>query len=357
MIMALRGERNGFTVIELLVVIAIVSLLLGMLLAAVQKARHTALRLSCANNMRQIAMGLHLFHSTNGHLPPGCNNWPENSTSEYKFWQLSWMALILPFIEQDPLWQQTREMETIGSSPAPCNDSPFPYDWSYPWDLCPDDTQRYAALATVLPTLSCPADSRTSESQFSVRRQRTVGLTSYLGVSGRSIASWSVNAPSVEDATSGPGVLIGTNKYDFLSGTETREKSTVGANFSDIRDGLSSTLMVGERPPSPTFDFGWWFAGIGQAWTGSIDVVLGTNELNLQTSAFGEYNLCPPGPYSFSPGSLGNVCDSFHFWSVHPGGANFAFADGSVRFLRYSAAPIMPALATRAGGEIVTVPE
>ena len=51
------------------------------------------------------------------------------------------------------------------------------------------------------------------------------------------------------------------------------------------------------------------------------------------------------------------MCLRFHFWSVHPGGAHFAFADGSVRFLKYSADEIMPALATRAGGEAVTVPD
>ena len=55
--------------------------------------------------------------------------------------------------------------------------------------------------------------------------------------------------------------------------------------------------------------------------------------------------------------SLNDPCGMFHFWSPHPGGANFAFADGSVRFLRYSAYSIMPALASRAGGEIDSVPE
>jgi prepilin-type processing-associated H-X9-DG protein len=69
------------------------------------------------------------------------------------------------------------------------------------------------------------------------------------------------------------------------------------------------------------------------------------------------YRGCPRGPYSFSPGQPGNQCDAFHFWSLHTGGANFLFADGSVHFLTYSAGPIMPALATRGGGEAVTVPD
>ncbi|MFO0803834.1 MAG: H-X9-DG-CTERM domain-containing protein [Gemmataceae bacterium] len=65
---------------------------------------------------------------------------------------------------------------------------------------------------------------------------------------------------------------------------------------------------------------------------------------------------CSPTSQAFRPGRLENPCDVNHFWSPHPGGANFAFADGSVRFLSYSADPIMPALATRAGGEVVEIP-
>jgi prepilin-type processing-associated H-X9-DG protein len=65
---------------------------------------------------------------------------------------------------------------------------------------------------------------------------------------------------------------------------------------------------------------------------------------------------CPYGPYSFGPGQGKNPCDTFHFWSHHPGGAQFLMADGSVHFLPYSAAPIMPALATRASGESIDLP-
>ena len=64
---------------------------------------------------------------------------------------------------------------------------------------------------------------------------------------------------------------------------------------------------------------------------------------------------CSPGIYSYGAGNFSNQCDMFHFWSPHPGGANFLFADGSVRFVSYGAAPIMPALASRAGGEAVSL--
>jgi prepilin-type processing-associated H-X9-DG protein len=110
------------------------------------------------------------------------------------------------------------------------------------------------------------------------------------------------------------------------------------------------TLAVGERPPSAELDFGWWYAGWGQAKDGSADMVLGVRERNV----IGQY--CPPGPYMFVPAKLADQCAMFHFWSPHPNGANFLFADGSVRFLSYSADSILPALATRAGGETVTLP-
>lgn len=65
---------------------------------------------------------------------------------------------------------------------------------------------------------------------------------------------------------------------------------------------------------------------------------------------------CPRGPYHFRPGRVNEQCDLFHFWSLHSGGAHFLFADGAVRFLAYSADPVLPAWATRAGGEMVAIP-
>ena len=124
----------------------------------------------------------------------------------------------------------------------------------------------------------------------------------------------------------------------------------------DVTDGTTSTLLLGERPPSADFQFGWWYAGIGQRFTGSCDMVLSVREPNLQPIVSG--SKCGPGQYPFRAASgFDDPCGMFHFWSPHPGGANFAFCDGSVRFLAYSADPIMPGLATRSGGEAVQVPE
>ncbi len=98
-------NRRGVTLIELLVVIAILGVLFGLLFAAVQRARYSAYRAECINNLRQMGLALHSYHDTNGTLPPGCSY--HNGTDIYPF--MSWQTRLLPFIEQQPLWQQTQQ--------------------------------------------------------------------------------------------------------------------------------------------------------------------------------------------------------------------------------------------------------
>src|SRR5438270_10102700 len=89
-------RRDGFSLIELLVVISIISLLIGLLLPAVQQARESAFRTACANNLKQITLAMHNYHDTNGYLPPRC----------VLGYGASWPVLIMPYIEQKNLYNR-----------------------------------------------------------------------------------------------------------------------------------------------------------------------------------------------------------------------------------------------------------
>jgi hypothetical protein len=282
-----------------MVVLAIIAVLSGLLLAAVQRARDAANRTVCTNHLRQIGLALHEYHGSYAVFPPGVSYL--NGVDPYPF--MSWSTRLLPFLEQVALWQQTQEA--------------FALD---PRFL---DNPPHVGLATYMAVFSCPADPHTSD--VADLRGFKVAFTSYLGVEGT-------------DQFHKDGMLFLDSRI----------------RFSDVTDGTSTTLFVGERPPSTTGIFGWWYAGEGQSKDGSGDMVLGVQELYVSDWAPG----CPPGPYAFGPGQVANQCDTFHYWSLHlGGGANFLLGDGSVHFLSYSAAPLMPALATRAGAEVVAPPD
>jgi prepilin-type N-terminal cleavage/methylation domain-containing protein/prepilin-type processing-associated H-X9-DG protein len=289
-------KRRGFTLTELLVVMTIIALLMGLIIPAVIKARAAADRIGCANNMKQIGIALHNHHDTQSVLPSGIGS----DRPSQPFPHMSWLTRLLPYLGEEPLWRTTVA--------------------AYQSDPWPFDNPPHVGFSTPVRVFACPADSRVREVQATYQDYQ-VALTSYVGVLG---TAWNYT----------DGVL-------FLDSR---------VRLTDITDGTSETLMAGERPPSPDYWYGWWYAGSGQAGTGSVDMLLGVADRSL---GGGYSSDCPLGTYNFQPGQPGNECDIFHFWSRHAGGAHFIFADGSVRFLTYAAEPIMPALGTRAGGEIV----
>jgi prepilin-type processing-associated H-X9-DG protein len=149
---------------------------------------------------------------------------------------------------------------------------------------------------------------------------RQVSLTNYLGVTGL-------------NGTSGDGVMIASRAI----------------RLSDVTDGASNTLAVGERPPSPEMWYGWWYSGGQQPGGGFMDFLLGVRQQNFGGRFVWH---CPLAQSSYRLGRLDEVCDVFHFWSLHPLGSHFLFCDGSVRLMTYDANAVLPALATRAGGEV-----
>ncbi|WP_083233306.1 DUF1559 domain-containing protein [Planctopirus hydrillae] len=296
-----RAAKSGFTLIELLVAMGVIGLLIAITIPAVQWSRHAAKRLECQNKLKQIGLALHTFEASHRQLPVGKTGLKTNPKQH----SMSWMIPILPHLEQATLWHESQAAYEMKASPY-ANPPHYPF-------------------AQVVPAYVCPLDERASK----IRSASTldggfVALTSYLGVMGR-------------NHMTSDGVLI----FDQV------------VRFSDMTRGTSQTLCVGERPPSPDHNFGWWYTGVGQEGSGSADMLLGVEERVAQTphNKFITDGHCPDQQYPFAPGRLDELCDSLHFWSLHAGGGNFLFCDGSVRFMAYESAEILPLLASRNEGE------
>lgn len=287
-----RLSRLAFTTLELLVCITIIGILIAMLLPAVLSAREAARRIQCKNNVRQILLATQSHEAAHGRLPSGIN-----SDFDPSFPRLAWLASILPYVEQQTAWNRTLDEYQILRDPL-----------------------SHTNLQYVIPTYACPSSPLTGEVQLS-RGLRKVSCTDYLGVIGT-------------DHVQADGVLYYRSK----------------TRYRDILDGLSYTVLCGERPPSVDAWFGWWYSGYGQGNTGSVDMLLGAREFNnFRNESLQE---CPRGPYKFSSATKRTICDSFHFWSYHPSGGVFGFCDGSVRFMSFEAERTLALAATRSKGEV-----
>jgi prepilin-type processing-associated H-X9-DG protein len=292
--------RAGFKLIELVVVVGIVVLLLGLLLPAVQSVRASVRKLECQNKMKQIALALQTHADVRKRFPSGTNL---TSTRRY----LSWSVPVLPFLEQTSNFELSELGFAQGGSAL--------------------NVVKHPLIQIPNNVFACPEDSRVSSSAFAKHSLSLVGLTSYLGCSGLNYSS--------QD-----GVLF--------AGSSIR--------LAEISDGLTNTLLIGERPPSPGNDFGWWYAGVGTTTTfpfsrlktGCLDHTLGVRE----TSSTPYASCDVKKSYFHFPLRIANECDATHYWSLHSNGGNFAMCDGSVHFIAYSDTDILDKLATRNGHEI-----
>lgn len=303
----LAASRRGFSVIELFVVIGIIGLLLSLMLPAIQRVRESAARVGCSSNLHQIGLACHSFESSEGTLPPSAKHLDVGRGAvASRMALLQWPVLLLPYIEQGNLWQQTLEAYRI--------------EWLYNFNDPP-----HVGLSTVVRLYTCPTDSRL-RSPLSDDQGYRAAYWSYMGVSGGK----------------GPDGV-------FYYGPK-------GVKLAEIRDGTSQTLLVGERTPPGRLHVGAWYSPVLADNSWIYDEYWHGRAASMTVYREASVSYCQ-GPFQFGPGREDNPCDSNHFWSYHPGGAHFVFADGHVQFLRYSAAPIMPALGSRAGGEVVELPD
>jgi prepilin-type N-terminal cleavage/methylation domain-containing protein/prepilin-type processing-associated H-X9-DG protein len=299
-----HNSRRGFSLIELLVVIGVIGLLIGLLLPAVQSAREAAARVSCQNNLHQIGLAFSNFESSHGYLPPAYADIRSyvNVSYEGVGLDLTWEVLTLPYIEQQALWQQTLAAYKIDV-----------YAWNNP---------PHIGLATVIRTYTCPSDGRVS-APITDSQGYTAAYGSYQGVSG---------GPEVRD-----GVMQGYQ----------------GTRFAEITDGTSQTLVIGERPPAGRELAGAWYTSYPFLYAWLFDEYSYGRHSSMDVYRPNNVGDCR-GPFHYGPGRISNPCDFSHFWSLHPRGAHFLFADGSVHFLPYAAEPMMIPLATKSGGEVVS---
>ncbi|HEV3166076.1 MAG TPA: DUF1559 domain-containing protein [Isosphaeraceae bacterium] len=301
---------RGFTLIELLVVIAIIAVLIALLLPAVQSAREAARRAQCVNNLKQIGLAMHNYHTQMDTFPPGYISSTQtslpNSPETGPGW--AWGTMLLNLLEQQPLYN------TVNFS------------------LQITDPSSVTVRTTRLAGFLCPSSTWDTGPITLKNSSGTVLITDlvagqYVGSAGQ----WEVE----EFAAENNGVFY--------------RNSRIGVR--NITDGTTTTLMAGERSRNVA----------DSTWVGVIPTAVsctrpGWPHQDCETANVLVLSHTGPSPdeqWVDTPNRKTAGADDF--WSLHPGGCNFLFCDGSVRFIKETVNPhIFSYLSTRAGGEVLS---
>jgi prepilin-type N-terminal cleavage/methylation domain-containing protein/prepilin-type processing-associated H-X9-DG protein len=300
--MATKRRKVGFTLIELLVVIAIIAVLIALLLPAVQQAREAARRTQCKNNLKQIGLALHNYHDTSLTLPPGAiQNFTGNAQNE-----ASWISMILPGLDQGPLFNRANFSSCFGCTAGPGNPA-------------------YEITSVSIPMMLCPSDVDAGLAFNAYRRGN------YVGNSGIGPLH-SVNDPNDPTRTAiGPFTMNSSKR------------------FRDFSDGTTNTIVVAELLKSPGADF----RGVMHYPEGSLY----QHDQTPNSSVPDQFRngMCVSIPRAPCVGVYNAYNDRaivLDARSLHTGGVHVLLADGSVRFISDNIhRPTWQALSTPGGGE------
>jgi len=318
-----RGSKAGFTLVELLVVIAIIGILVALLLPAVQAAREAARKMSCGNNLKQIGVALHTYHETYKRFPPcGVFNWTKQSRNGHTWYNTSrgsQLVKLLPFMEQDPIYQkldqdacgtnQLTRFEDRAYGPNGIKGDPRPpQKWlrSEIIDifLCPSaNVDPYGTGTNPMSdrAISCYAPSLGSQRMTS----RSNWCNDYLG----------------NVFKTGPANHGNDSRAYRLSGVFAR--GHWAAKFRDITDGTAQVIAMGEILPNKSnyHRNGWMH--FNALWSNV------NTPINYPVRGFGDLGHKGPGDC----GHWENHQTALGFKSKHKGGAQFVFSDGSIHLI------------------------
>ena len=317
-------RRRGFTLIELLVVIAIIGVLIALLLPAVQAAREAARKAQCANNLKQIGLGLHNYCSALNCFPPGYLSGRDPSTGDNLGPGWGWAARTLNQVEQGALF----------------NSINFPMGIEAP--------ANQTARLTVVSIFACPSDA-SHQDIFTVVDSSATATTPGNPICDVASANYVGSFGTGDPSSLYPYIIDSDNAppgRDNGQGVFVRNRSI---QMAEILDGTSQTFAVGERSQNLS----------RPSWTGAVtNAAVPVLELQAMTGTDpeggGALILSHTGE-GHGPNAPSGAAHADQFWSRHSGGAQFLFADGSVRFLKELVGfTTFQALATRKGGEVVS---